>query len=76
MVEMKTSPVVVTISHLEDKYTDILTVHEITKGVFVAPRQKSKNTQQHSINTSTGAITIVTIMKRKNPDGVGQTEKW
>ena len=58
-------------THFGEDYTYGLTVHAITKGVIVDPRQKSKKIQQYSITTSTGAIVIFIIVRGKTmPDGV------
>ena len=51
-------------------------LHAITKGLVVTPSQKATNTQQHLINTSTGAIATFAIIKIKTmPDSVGHTLK-
>ena len=68
LVEMKISLVMETRvirSHFGEISTAAIMVHEITKGVLVAQRQKATNTQQHSIKNSTGSIEIVTIVKQK-----------
>ena len=51
-------------------------VHEITRGFIVAPRQKATKKMRRSINNSTGAITIFTIVILITiPDGARKTVK-
>ena len=65
---------IVTGSHFGYNYIARIMAHAITKVFFVAPRHKSTKTQQHLINNSTVAITIVTIDKIKTmPGGLVQT---
>ena len=59
----------------DDSITGIM-VYLITRRVIVSPRQKATRKMRLSINNSTEAIKIVTIVMRITmPDGVGQTVK-
>ena len=68
MMGMTTTPVVETIvtrSHFGDNSDAGLIVHAITKGVIVYPRHNTTKKLQHSINNSTGEVSIVTIVITK-----------
>ena len=75
MAEMKTTVLVATKEtrpHFGENSPAELMVHEITRGDVAAPIQKSTKTMQLSINNSTGAIEIFTIVIRITmPDGLG-----
>ena len=65
MVETTTTLVVATRatrSNFGYNYTYGLMLHKITSGVIVAPRKKATKTMRLSINRSTVAIVIFTIV--------------
>ena len=49
-------------SHFGDSSTARLIVHEITRGVIVSQKKKTKNTMQLSMKNSTGVIEIFAIV--------------